>query len=186
MKGFDRPDPRFSLCGLMCGLCPIHHMANGCPGCGGGAGNQSCAIARCSLEHGGVDYCFQCGEYPCERFAHFDDADSFISHYRRAEDLERLREIGPEAYAAEQREKRALLQALLERHLEGRRKSLFFQAVNLLPLTDIRRISAELEESCGTCSRAERAALAERRFLAAAERDGISLRLRRKARTGES
>jgi len=28
-----------------------------CPGCGG-EGNQACKIARSSMEHGGVEYCF--------------------------------------------------------------------------------------------------------------------------------
>ena len=50
MKGFTREDKRFSLCGLNCGLCPMQ-IGGYCPGCGGGEGNQSCAIARCSLEH---------------------------------------------------------------------------------------------------------------------------------------
>ena len=59
MKHYRRADPSFSLCGLHCGLCPIHHMERGCPGCGGGAGHQSCGIIRCSLEHGAPEYCFQ-------------------------------------------------------------------------------------------------------------------------------
>lgn len=56
MKGFERKDQLVSLCGLNCGLCTMH-LGGYCPGCGGGAGNQGCAIARCSLEHGGVEYC---------------------------------------------------------------------------------------------------------------------------------
>ena len=58
MKGFQREDRFFSLCGLNCGLCTMHISGN-CPGCGGGEGNQSCKIACCSLEHGGIQYCFQ-------------------------------------------------------------------------------------------------------------------------------
>lgn len=49
MKNFKRNYPLFSLCGLNCGLCPMH-LNNYCPGCGGGAGNQPCTIARCSLQ----------------------------------------------------------------------------------------------------------------------------------------
>jgi hypothetical protein len=37
MKDFKRLYPLFSLCGLNCGLCPMH-LDNYCPGCGGGAG----------------------------------------------------------------------------------------------------------------------------------------------------
>lgn len=57
MKGFNRQNQLLSLCGLNCGLCPMFLNKN-CPGCGGGEGNQSCKIARCSMEHSGVEYCF--------------------------------------------------------------------------------------------------------------------------------
>ena len=65
MNGFTREEIRFSLCGLNCALCSMH-LGGYCPGCGGGAGNQSCAKARCSLEHGGVPFCWECPEYPCQ------------------------------------------------------------------------------------------------------------------------
>ena len=47
MKGFDRKNHLFSLCGLNCGLCPMF-LGRYCGGCGNG--NQSCKIAKCSLE----------------------------------------------------------------------------------------------------------------------------------------
>ena len=51
MKGFVRENQLLSLCGLNCGLCPMK-LDGYCPGCGGGDGNQSCAIARCSIKRG--------------------------------------------------------------------------------------------------------------------------------------
>ena len=87
MKGFVREDLLFSLCGLNCGLCPMK-LDGHCPGCGGGAGNQSCKIARCSLEHGAPSYCFQCGEFPCGRYEGADEYDSFITHQNRLADME--------------------------------------------------------------------------------------------------
>lgn len=104
MKGFVHDNLLLSLCGLNCGLCPMH-LDGRCPGCGGGEGNQSCRIARCSLEHGNVAYCGDCGSYPCEKYQHFDDFDSFITHQRRAADLKRLKKIGESAYSAEQQER---------------------------------------------------------------------------------
>ena len=71
MKGFNRQNQLFALCGLNCGLCPMF-LSKHCPGCGGGEGNQSCKIARCSLEHGGVEYCLQCDEYPCSKYDHIE------------------------------------------------------------------------------------------------------------------
>mgnify|MGYP007039300262 CR=1 FL=1 len=43
MKGFERKNQLFSLCGLNCGLCPMR-LGNYCGGCGNG--NQSCGIAH--------------------------------------------------------------------------------------------------------------------------------------------
>lgn len=63
MKGFERKNQLFSLCGLNCGLCPML-LGNHCGGCGNG--NQSCRIEKCSLEHGKMEYCYECGQYSCE------------------------------------------------------------------------------------------------------------------------
>ena len=52
MKGFKRENRLLSLCGLNCGLCTMY-LGKYCPGCGGGEGNQPCAMARCSLQHPG-------------------------------------------------------------------------------------------------------------------------------------
>ena len=136
MKGFHRDNQLFSLCGLNCGLCPMH-LNKYCPGCGGGEGNQSCKIAKCSLEHDGVEYCFRCREYPCEKYEHIDEFDSFITHSNRKADLKKAREIGIEAYNAEQTEKTELLNLLLANYNDGRKKTLFCVAVNLLELQEI-------------------------------------------------
>jgi len=82
VRGFVRECTRFSLCGLNCALCTMQ-LGGYCPGCGGGEGNQSCRIARCSLEHGGVRFCSGCPDYPCPLYEGFDDADSFITHSAR-------------------------------------------------------------------------------------------------------
>lgn len=80
MKGFRRDNPLFSLCGLNCGLCSMH-LGGYCPGCGGGEGNQPCAIARCSREHGGIAYCYACDAYPCERYAQADVYPRWAKEY---------------------------------------------------------------------------------------------------------
>ena len=121
MKGFVRKDQRLSLCGLNCGLCPMR-LGGHCGGCG--AGNQSCKIARCSLEHGGVTYCYQCGDYPCEKYRELDPYDSFITGQNRLRDMEKARILGPEAYGREQERKAELLQYLLTHDQDGRKKTL--------------------------------------------------------------
>ena len=178
MKGFVRKDTLFSLCGLNCGLCTMR-LGGYCPGCGGGEGNQSCAIARCSLDHGGVAYCFQCGDFPCARYGREDPYDSFITHRNRLRDLEKARRNGLEAYWTEQRERVGILGTLLEQYNDGRRKTLFALAANLLEPEDLREILARLGAETQGLPLKERAVRAAALCQEAAERRGIDLRLRK-------
>lgn len=106
------------------------HLGNYCGGCGNG--NQSCRIAKCSLEHERVEYCYECRQYPCEKYQHIDEYDSFITHRRQKTDLEKARSIG-----IEQQEKIQILSCLLSNYNDGRRKNFFCVAVNLLELSEI-------------------------------------------------
>lgn len=180
MKGFSRKEPMFSLCGLNCVLCAMH-VGDYCPGCGGGEGNQSCAIARCSLGRG-VEFCADCAEYPCARYEGFDDADSFVPHSRRRADLERARELGLEAYISELREKAELLSELLAGYNDGRRKSLFCTAAYLLPLPDLREVLQALRALPKQPIKG-RADSASALLKAAAEKRGISLKLVKKPKS---
>ena len=185
MKGFTRAETRFSLCGLNCALCSMQ-LGGYCPGCGGGAGNQSCALAKCSLEHGGVTFCWECPEYPCPRYAGFDDGDSFVPHRNRARDVAKARELGLEAYLACLEEKRTILNALLAGYNDGRRKTLFTTAVYLLPLEDLREVMAALNgrpDPAGQPVR-ERALAAAGLLQEAAERRGVRLKLVKKPEKG--
>lgn len=184
MKGFTRKEPMFSLCGLNCALYSMR-VGGYCPGCGGGEGNQSCALARCSLEHGGLEFCADCAEYPCARYEGFDDADSFVPHSRRRADLERARELGLEAYMSELREKAALLSELLEGYNDGRRKSLFCTAAYLLPLPDLRETLQALRALPAQDAK-ERAASAAGLLQTAAAARGISLKLVKKPKSRTS
>lgn len=168
MKGFTRSNSYFSLCGLNCKLCSMN-ISGHC-----GFGNQSCPIARCSLGHGSPEYCFQCSEYPCERYAHIDEADSFITHMNQKTDLEKMQRIGEEAYNAEQVEKRQILDRLLAEYNDGRKKMLFCLAVNLLPLEELRTV---FEGDNLKLTVKDRANLMEKRLK---ERSSIELKLRRK------
>lgn len=185
MKGFTRTETCFSLCGLNCGLCTMH-LGDYCPGCGGGAGNQSCTIAKCSLKHGGIQFCWECPEYPCPRYEGFDDADSFVPHRNRQQDIAQARELGLEVYLSQQAEKRAILEALLSHYNDGRRKTLFNTAVYLLPLEDLRTIMATL----GSLPELDKQTVKEQAIVAVellqetADRQGISLKLHKKSKNG--
>lgn len=179
MKNFHRQDRWLSLCGLNCGLCPMKAGGH-CGGCGNG--NQSCPIARCSLEQGGPEYCIQCGRYPCERYENMDQYDTFITSQRQKADLERVLLIGPEAYGREQKEKAALLETLLARYNDGRRKTFYFLAVNLLELPELREALARAEgrEGFAGLGDKERCRAVAEELQAAADKRGVLLRLRKK------
>ena len=181
MQGFHRDNQLISLCGLNCGLCPMH-LNKYCPGCGGGEGNQSCKIAKCSLEHNGVEYCFQCSKYPCEKYSHIDDFDSFITHRNRRADLKKAKEIGIEAYNTEQLEKIKILDILLSGFNDGRKKILFCTAVTLLDLQELREVLRQIENRSDleTLMLKEKSAFAAELLKAAAAKNNIELKLRKK------
>lgn len=178
MKGFDREDLLFSLCGLNCGLCSMR-LGGYCPGCGGGEGNQACAIARCSLAHGKVEYCGQCGEYPCQRYENAQEYDSLITRQNQRKDMQKAMTIGLPAYWAEQEEKVEILHELLERYNDGRRKTFYGVAVNLLELADLRDVRRRLRETASLPLK-ERAARAVVLLQEAADKRQVMLRLRKK------
>lgn len=182
MKDFTRQYPFFALCGLNCGLCPMHYIeGGGCPGCGGGEGNQSCPKAKCSLRHGGMEYCFECTEFPCDKYDGITEFDSFVPTRTIFTDCEKARRFGIDAYQAELDEKMSILQELLAGYNDGRRKSFFCTAVNLLELQDIREVMRQIiSETSPDMPVSEKALLAVRHFQAKADQRGISLKLRKK------
>lgn len=180
MKNFSREDLSFSLCGLNCALC-VMKLDGYCPGCGGGAGNQSCAIARCSLAKGVRDYCFECAEYPCEKFDSAAQYDSFILHRNQMTDMQRAKQMGAAAYRAELDEKTATLRYLLENCNDGRRKTFFCLAVNLLELRELQGIISKIKADIPSdAAPGDRAAAAVKCFEEAARQRGVSLRLNKK------
>ena len=177
-----RSHPQFSACGLNCGLCPRFYTAGSsrCPGCGGedfSAKHPACGVLSCSLKRG-LEYCYLCGEYPCKKY---DKAlvDSFITHQHIFSDPERVLRLGMEIYLSELEEKMALLQRMLQDYDDGRRKSFFCLAVNLLPLEAVRAALAESEvgSADGPKTLKERAVKISELFHAEAEKHGITLKL---------
>lgn len=179
MKNFIRDYPLFSSCGLNCGLCTMYIGGN-CPGCGGGDGNQSCPIARCSVEHD-VEFCSRCGEYPCAKYDGVDKYDSFITHLHQKHDLHKMGQIGLDSYRAELDEKMEILRVLLADYNDGRHKSPFCTAVNLLDINSLRRVMEQsATEATSQITIKERAALITGKLNAAATEQNITLKLRKK------
>ena len=180
MNGFERKNQLFSLCGLNCGLCPML-LGNHCGGCGNG--NQSCKIAKCSLEHEGIEYCYECRQYPCEKYQHIDEYDSFITHRRRKGDLEKARSIGIEQYNLEQQKKTQILSYLLSNYNDGRRKNFFCVAVNLLDLSEIKEAIGQIQsnDELPSLPLKEQSLYAAEVFQKIADRRNIKLKLMKKS-----
>ncbi len=185
MKGFTRKETSFSLCGLNCRLC-IMNLGGYCPGCGGGAGNQSCAIAKCSIAHGGIQFCWECAEYPCLRYENFDEWDSFISHHCRKRDIARVQTLGLVAYQLDLEEKRTILEELLIHYNDGRSKTFFATAVCLLPLEDLRSVMESLCSQVDTSEQfsKERTQMAMESLQTMAEKHHICLKLKKVRKQG--
>lgn len=156
-------------------------LSNTCPGCGGGE-HHSCAIAKCSLEHNNVEYCFQCSEFPCARYKDIDKYDSFITHRNQLKDIQKAKNIGIDVYTKEQVEKVKTLNYLLENYNAGRQKTFFCLAVNLLEIQDIRTIMKHLASNSDVqnLSIKDKSAYAMSQFQAIADKQGIKLKLNKK------
>ncbi|WP_295114629.1 DUF3795 domain-containing protein [uncultured Methanobrevibacter sp.] len=149
---FQRDDNLFSLCGLNCSLCPLF-IRESCPGCRAGSPCAVvCQFAPCSVEHGNIDYCFECEEYPCYRYDGVNEHDSLISHKNQIRDMFKAKRIGIDKYREEQLAKKQILEKLLNEYDSGRRDVFFCLAVNLLELNDLKIILNDadiLTESMG-------------------------------------
>ena len=150
-------------------------ISGNCGGCG--FGNQECPIARCSRDRGGYEYCTQCPEYPCDKYAHVDDYDSFITHRNQKQDLGKMQRIGEEAYNAEQMEKRRILDRLLADYNDGRKKTLFCLAVNLMELKTLQEILDQADGEFKELPIKERSAAIAQLLK---DRSNVELKLRKK------
>ena len=185
MEYKQRAYPQFSACGLNCGLCPRYHTVGSsrCPGCAGEGFSDvhpSCGVLSCS-QRKGLQVCFQCEEFPCSRYDGAAQYDSFVTHRNQLRDLGRAKENGMRAYKAELEEKIRILEQLFQLYDDGRRKSYFCLAVNLLDLSDLKTVMVSLSgEARSAQSRKEKAAVAVRLFEILADDRGIALELRKK------
>ncbi len=99
-------NPEIAACGLFCGSCRAYKKGK-CPGCQNNLKAEKwCTVRRCCIEH---DYqsCADCRMMPlndCPKFNNFmGKIFGLIFRSDRRGCIERLREIGNDAFAAEMR-----------------------------------------------------------------------------------
>ena len=143
--------------------------------------HPSCAIITCSQKHGRVEYCFECSGYPCKRYSCSGEKDSFISYRSVLSDSAKAKNDGVDSYMTELREKVAILEFLLKTYNDGRRKSYYCTAVNLLPLSDLREIMTEIKEKTAARDFSQKETIEEiiRLFESHAKSKNIELKLRK-------
>ena len=179
-----RDYPQFAACGLNCGLCPRYYTegSSRCPGCAGEGFSEvhpSCGILSCS-QRKGVGYCFECEDFPCKKFDSWGDSDSFITHLNYLADMEKAKANGIDAYKTELNEKIKILEKLLADYNDGRQKSFYCLAVNLLELEDIMAVLEQLKNEVDLLDTVKEKALAAVRiFNFKAEEKGIVFKKRK-------
>lgn len=121
-----------SVCGLNCAKCDIYEASHGneklcneilewfkkkrnktlkpeqitCEGCKGPLNahwSSDCKMLLCA-KNKGLQHCFQCEDFPCATVNEFT-SDGVSHHKRTVENAKRMKEIGLDAWIAEQKRK---------------------------------------------------------------------------------
>jgi hypothetical protein len=147
-----RSHPTIACCGIDCGLCPRYHTVGSsrCPGCGAdgfGEKHPSCSILTCCTRTKSLETCAGCAEFPCQRIAAWDKADSFVSHRKSLANLVDIRNRGLGAFLSSQEARIRLLDELKQRHDDGRSRSFFCLSAALLPPGRMRKAIAEIAKA---------------------------------------
>jgi len=95
-------------------------------------------------------------------------------------DIEKAKQVGMNAYIEEQKERIEILSELLNGYNDGRRKSFFCLAVNLLELQDIKDAMEKINTAVATeTPLKEKAKAAVAAFMQIAAQKGVSLKKRK-------
>ena len=151
--------PIVGACGLNCGLCPRHHTQgeSRCPGCCGPdfwQKHPGCGFITCCVKKGHLETCAQCGDWAeCARVARLLDwarhRDSVISYKPLPANYAAIQKNGIEEFARLEMEKQNFLRRLIDNYNDGRSKSFYCIACQLIPLDKLRQALADAETKMG-------------------------------------
>ena len=134
-----------------------------------------CPFAPCSVEHGDVDYCFECEEYPCKHYDGVDKKDSLITHLNQLKYIEKAKKIGIRRYHEEQLIKIDILKEFLEKYDNGHRDVFFCLAVNLMDIDDLNNVLKQ----ANALTVNEKSDSVKQMLIDSASKKGIVLKLRK-------
>jgi hypothetical protein len=116
----ESSDQLLGYCGLYCGNCLYYiNTKKGvgtvqkdgniafCEGCNSPVNTphcSHCSIKDCNRSKG-LSYCLQCNDYPCSIITEFIEQKDYSYHKDVPEMMERLKEIGPDAWYKEMEER---------------------------------------------------------------------------------
>lgn len=93
-----------SICGLNCAKCPDYHTKKCEIECGSRPlevhESTDCVILPCAREKG-HRYCIDCDEFLCQKLEDFA-SDGYDHHEQTVENVKKMKELGIEAWIAEQ------------------------------------------------------------------------------------
>ncbi len=138
-------------------------------------------MITCSRDHGDIEYCFLCNEYPCNRYRRPSEKDSFITYRNVVSDMKKAMDDGIERYQAELNKKIFFLERLIENYNDGRKKNLYCIAVNLLDTADLVDIQECIGEMDETTPQKEKIAMVASWLNKKAESKNIHLKLRKQS-----
>lgn len=132
-------------CGLYCGLCNKYQSKapSRCVGCRLGEQHSWCSIWNCCVKKHGFGICTECSEiFHCAIFLR----RKVVEWIPAADNLRQIKEVGLKSWLNEQKERQALLEALLENYNEGRSMSLYCKACARMPIDLINKAIKEAKE----------------------------------------
>jgi hypothetical protein len=86
---------------MNCGICRAYlREKNRCPGCRLFSAKKPVSIARCKIKNCGViqkgkaKFCFECGDFPCDRLKHLDKRYRTKYNMSMIENLGNIKNLG--------------------------------------------------------------------------------------------
>ena len=134
-------------CGIFCGLCTKYQSKapSRCLGCRIGEQHSWCSIYNCCIMKKGFTTCIECEEYPCERYSRRGWGTDQLS--RVAQDsLDNIKGSGMEPWLKEQKERRIMVEELLDNYNDGRSMSFYCLACTLMPVNLINQAIGEIKQ----------------------------------------
>ncbi len=184
-----RKYPTVGACGLDCGLCPRYYTVgtSRCPGCCGPdfwQKHPGSPILTCCVRRKGLEFCSDCGDFPCSKFKDADKYDSFLTHQKMVSNLNFIKKYGIKKFIDQQEKRIKLLETMINNYNEGRSRSFYCIATTLLPMPSLERALDDANQKIKTDDVSSddiktKAKILREIFNEAAMKDGVDLKLRK-------